>query len=385
MLFTNARIMTMEEAGVIPGGFVRVHGGKIVQVGEMSRCPSDGEDRIDLGGGLLLPGFVDAHSHLGLYGDGLGAEGDDLNEESDPCTPHLRAIDGINPFDRCFTEARAAGVTCAVVSPGSANPVAGQVCAVKTAGRWVDRMAVAQPLAMKFALGENPKMTYGGKSQGPYTRPATAAIIREQLSKAGRYLCGKQKAGNDPELDEPEYDAKNEALIPLLRGEIAAHFHAHKAYDILTAARIAEEFDLEYTIVHCTEGYLIADILARLEAKAVVGPMICARTKPELAGLSLENCAKLIAAGVTVAISTDYPEMPADFLPLSAALAAANGLDRDQALQCITIGAARAAGLEGRVGSIAPGKDADLLVYDEDPLGLYARPGMVYIGGERVV
>ena len=386
MLLRYAKIMTMDGPD-IESGFVRVADGKIESVGAMPDCPApaDGEECADLAGKLLLPGFIDAHSHIGLYEDGLGAEGDDLNEESDPTTPHMRAIDGVNPFDHCFAEARRSGVTCVVVSPGSANPVAGQICALKTVGRWVDKMAVASPMAMKFALGENPKMTYGSKTQSPYTRMAIAAIIREQLRNAERYLLDKHAAESDPDLDEPDYDAKCEALIPLLRREIRAHFHAHRAYDILSAVRIAEEFRLDYTIIHCTEGYLIADILAELGARAVCGPLICARTKPELSGLSLENCARLMAAGVEVAISTDHPEVPVEFLASSAAVAVTAGMDRRSALASITINAAKAVGLDHRLGSVTAGKDADLLVYGDDPLGLRVKPETVYIAGERVI
>lgn len=386
MLIKNANILPMD-APAVESGFVRVEGGKFTALGPMADCPAPGADEpvLDLGGRLLLPGMIDAHSHIGLAEDSLGAEGDDVNEDSDPVTPHLRALDGINPFDRCFAEAREAGVTCAVVSPGSANPIAGQICAIKTSGRCVDAMVVAEPLAVKFALGENPKMTYGSKQQGPLTRMATAALIREQLYKADRYREDKHLAESDPDIDEPDYDARCEALLPLLRREIRAHFHAHKAYDILTAVRIAEEFELDYTLVHCTEGHLIADILAEKGARAVCGPMICARTKPELTGLTLENCAALITAGVTVAVSTDHPEVPVGFLAASAAVAVAGGMEREQALAAVTIAAARAVGIEERVGSITPGKDADFAVYAGDPLALGTKPEMVFIGGARVV
>jgi imidazolonepropionase-like amidohydrolase len=271
-----------------------------------------------------------------------------------------------------------------VVAPGSANPIAGQICAFKTAGRCLDQMVVTEPLAIKFAMGENPKMTYGSKNQTPYTRMAVAAIIREQLQKARRYSLARHVAEADPSESEPEYDARCEALIPLLRRTISAHFHAHKAYDILTAIRIAEEFDLDYTIIHCTEGHLIADILAEKGAKAVCGPLISARTKPELAGLSAQNCATLLNAGVTVGICTDHPEIPSDFLASSAALSVRGGLSEEQALAAITIDAARAVNLEQRLGSITPGKDADLLVYSDDPLGLYTKPDEVYIEGNVV-
>lgn len=375
----------MDTPGEIARGYVEVRDGKIAEAGDMADCPAVPDSEcLDLDGKMLLPGFVDAHSHIGLMEDSLGLEGDDTNEQSEPVTPHLRAIDGINPFDRCFAEARQAGVTTVVVSPGSANPIAGEICALKTAGRWVDRMVIRQPLAIKFSLGENPKMTYGEKAEIPMTRMATTALIREQLYKAKRYLENSDLAAADADRDAPEYDIQCEALLPLLRGEICAHFHAHKAYDLLTAIRIAEEFSLDYVLVHCTEGYQIADILAEKQARAICGPIICARTKPELVGQTLENVALLMQAGVTVAVSTDHPEVPVNFLTASAAMAGTAGLTWLQKLSTITISAARAVGLDDRIGSIAPGKDADLLVFHEDPFAVGAKPECVMIAGEMV-
>jgi imidazolonepropionase-like amidohydrolase len=249
-------------------------------------------------------------------------------------------------------------------------------------------MAVASPLAIKFALGENPKMSYGNKAQSPVTRMATAAIIREQLAKAKRSMRDVELASSDKEDDSepdlPDYDIRLEALLPLLRREIRAHFHAHKAYDILSAVRIAEEFGLDYTLIHCTEGYLVADILAGLNARAVCGPLLMTRTKPELANMAAENCARLHEAGVLTAISTDYPEAPIGFLAASASLAVVGGMERQAALEAITISAAKAVGLEARIGSISPGKDADLLVFSQDPLTLGAKPDIVIIDGEIV-
>lgn len=384
MLIINANILPMDSS-LIENGFVHIKDGKIAEVGDMKSLePLHGEDTLDLCGKLLLPGFIDAHCHLGLYEDGLGLEGDDLNEDSDPVTPHIRSVDGINPFDRCFAEARRHGVTCVVVSPGSANPVAGQICALKTAGRRVDDMLVAEPLAIKFALGENPKGIYGSKNQTPVTRMATVAIIREQLQKAKRYLDEKNRVKADPELDEPDFDARMEALLPLLEGKIRAHFHAHKAYDILSAVRIAKEFSLKYTLIHCTEGHLIADILAEEKAKVICGPLLSARTKPELVNLSAENCGVLAAAGVPVAISTDHPEVPVDFLASSAAIAISGGMSREKAVEAITITAARVVELDERVGSITAGKDADLLVFACDPFSVGAKPEMVFIDGKLV-
>ncbi len=385
MYIINANVLTMDGPD-IPNGYVRISDGKIAAVGsmdELGAIAAADDDLLDLKGKTLMPGFIDAHSHLGLFEDGMGAEGDDINEDADPVTPHIRALDGINPFDRGFTEARQAGVTCAVISPGSANPISGQICAVKTCGRRADDMLVAPALGLKFALGENPKMSYGNKAQSPVTRMATAALIREQLLKASRYMRDKQRAA-DEDGDEPDFDVRMEALLPLLRGEARAHFHAHKAYDILTAVRIAKEFSLDYTLIHCTEGYLIADILAGLGARAVCGPLLLTRTKPELVGMSAENCGVLASAGVLTAISTDYPEAPAGFLAASASLAVAGGMTRRAALEAITIAAARTAGLEDRLGSITPGKDADILVFAEDPFNLGVKPELVFMGGKIV-
>jgi len=384
MLFINANILTMD-TDPIENGFVKTAGGKISEVGPMEQLkPPKNAKTTDLSGKLLMPGFIDAHCHLGLFEEGLGVEGDDLNEDTDPISPHIRALDGINPFDRGFDEARSSGTTCVVVSPGSANPVAGQICALKTTGRWIDKMLVAQPLAIKFALGENPKMVYGNKAQTPVTRMATVAIIREQLHKAQRYLEQSLRAAEDPEIDKPDFDARLEALVPVLKRETRAHFHAHKTYDILSAVRIAKEFSLDYTIIHCTEGHLIADILGSLNARVICGPLLAARTKPELTNLTGESCGVMAKAGVTVAVSTDYPEMPPGLLAASAAFAAVNGMDRFDALSAITINAARAVGLEDRLGSITAGKDADFLVFGDDPLKVGVKPEAVFINGKRL-
>ena len=383
MLLTNARILTMEAAD-IPCGFVQIEGEKIAAVGSMDELPqSAAGERMDLSGKTLAPGFVDAHSHQGIFSDGIGPEGEDANEFGDPCTPHVRALDAINPLDRCFEEARAAGVTTVVVSPGSANPLGGEVCALKTHGCWLDKMVIRAPLAMKLAFGENPKMIWGEKSQTPATRMAIAAMIREQFKKAQRYQQDKERAEKEEEAP-PDFDMRLEALLPALRAEMRVHIHAHKAYDILTGVRIAKEFGLKYTLVHCTEGHEIADILAELGADVICGPLLGTRTKPELAHFEMDNCAKLMQAGVRVAICTDHPEVPVRFLPLSAELAAAHGAPPRAVLEAITIHAACVVDLQDRIGSIKAGKDADLLVFDTDPLAPHARPEQVWISGRRV-
>ena len=379
MILKNLRIMTMDKAGIIGRGFVEFENGKIIALGEGE--PSGGE-QIDCGGLTLAPGFIDAHTHLGIAEDSIDFEGDDTNEDSEPITPQMRALDGINPFDRCFSEARAAGVTAAAVAPGSANPIGGQICVLKTVGKRVDSMILRAPAAIKFALGENPKSTYHSKNLAPVTRMATAALIRETLYKARRYAEDLEAAAGDDELDPPEYDIKSESLLPLLSREIPAHFHAHRADDIFTAVRIAKEFDLDLVLIHCTEGHLIADELSELRVPAVVGPNLCDRCKPELREQTFENPRILSEAGVELALTTDHPVTPLQYLPLCAEMAVRNGLDEYEALRALTINPARILGLSERIGSLRPGKDADMVLIDGSPLS--GRVRAVFIDGRLV-
>ncbi len=387
MLIQNAKLYSMEGAP-IPCGYLRFQEGKIVSLGPMEEQPrpEPDEEVLDAAGKTLTPGFVDAHTHLGMWGDSVGFEGADGNEITDPTTPQLRALDAINPMDKCFREAAAHGVTTAVTGPGSANPIGGQMAAIKTAPtRRVDDCILKAPLAIKFAFGENPKGCYNEKGHTPMTRMATASIIREQLASAKRYAEEQQKAKEDEDYDDPEFDAKCEALLPLLSGEIQAHMHCHQANDILTAIRIAGEFHLDYVLVHCTEGYRIADVLKAENAKAVVGPYLCDRSKPELRSLTPKSPALLREKGVTAAICTDHPVIPLQYLPLCAGLAVREGLPYEDALRAITIVPATLLHLEDRVGSLAPGKDADFLLFDGDPLSIYSTPCAVYINGQPVV
>ncbi|MCI8869137.1 MAG: amidohydrolase [Lawsonibacter sp.] len=384
MLILNGIVHTMD-GPIIPRGFAAVRGKRIAQVGPMEHCPGEWPGPVlDAAGGHILPGFVDAHCHLGLYGDGLGFEGDDGNESTDPCTPHLRAIDGINPLDRCFQEARLGGVTTVLTGPGSANPISGQFAALKTVGRWVDSMVLQAPAAMKLALGENPKSVYNDRHETPVTRMATAAIIRENLSKAQEYGEKLLRAQEDPEQDAPDYDAKLEALLPVIRGELPVHIHAHRADDIATGIRICREFSLNYAIVHGTEGHLIADLLAQEGASVITGPSLGDRSKPELVNMALETPALLRSAGVQVAICSDHPETPVRLLPLCAAMAVRGGMDPEDALAAITRIPAEIAGLGGRIGTLTPGKDADIVVTSGHPLDWLSRVTAVMIDGVRI-
>lgn len=379
MLIFNGVIHTME-GSVLDRGFVRTQGGKILELGSMSACP-DCAGGLDARGGHVLPGFVDAHSHIGMFEDGLDFEGDDGNEVGDPITPQLRALDGINPMDFCFQEALRGGVTTVLTGPGSANPIGGQLCAMKTRGRRVDDMLLLEPAGMKFAMGENPKRVYREKSVSPATRMATAALIREYLHKARQYM-DKQAAAQPGE--EPDFDIKLEALIPVLKGELPAYFHAHRADDMFTALRIGAEFGLRCVLVHGTEGHLAPDLLAQAGVPVITGPNLTDRSKPELKNQSLKNTAALLRAGVLTALCTDHPVIPEQYLPLCADLAAGAGLEDEEALETITINPARIMGLEDRVGSLRPGKDADILLFDAHPFARRARLVKLWINGEEV-
>lgn len=383
MLIYNAEIYTMDSAGVIPNGWVKTENGKITEIG--SGNPDNvPENSIDAKGGMLLPGFIDAHTHLGIIEDGIDFEGDDCNESTDPFTPQMRAIDGINPFDRCFEEARMRGITAAASSPGSANPCGGEICAIKTNGRRIDDMLIKN-CGIKFAMGENPKNVYNGREETPVTRMAVTALIREGLHKARRYVRDMDSYYSDSEnYDPPEYDIKCEALMPLLDRKIKAFFHCHRADDICTAIRISKEFSLDAVIIHGTEGYKIADIIAEEKVPVIAGPIICDRCKPEMRGLELKNAAVMHQNGVKTAVCTDHTVIPIQYLPLSAQAAVKGGLSFEDALKTITINPAEILGIDETTGSISVGKDADIQLYrkGENPLDLMSEPRLVMISGD---
>lgn len=382
MTIINAKIYTMNDNDeIIEKGYVTVENGRICDIGEGMPDDVRKEDCFDAQGMTVYPGFIDAHTHMGLTTSGVGIEGEDLNEEFDPVTPQLRIIDGINPMDYSFELARSAGVTSVFISPGSTNPVAGEIYAVKTKGIRIDKMIIKN-VGMKFSMGENPKLTYMDKEQSPCTRMAVASIIRENLFKAIRYMEDKEKA--QEEEDMPDFDIKCEALIPLLKKEVKAHFHCHKANDIFTAVRIAKEFGLDYTLVHCTDGHLIAGELAEEKCSAVVGPVICDRCKPEMASLSPVNASVMTEHGIDVAICTDHSEVPIEYLPISVGICIKNGLSFYDGLRAVTKVPAQIGGIYDRVGSIETGKDGDLVIFKGNPFEVMSSPEKVMINGEFV-
>lgn len=393
MIIYNAKIHTMSRKysnNIIESGFVRIENGKIADVGSMEHMTiKPSEQDFNAEGANLYPGFIDCHTHLGMWENGIGFEGADGNEITDPSTPHLRAVDGANPNDLCFEEAAKAGVTAVLTGVGSANPIGGDFIAMKTFGSSrIDKRILLSPAAVKFALGENPKRCYNDRDETPTTRLATAAIIREQLYKAKRYMedfaAYEESRGGDDECSKPDYDAKCEALIPLLNKEIKAHFHCHRADDIFTAVRIAEEFSLDCVLIHATEGGLVSEELRECKFPCVVGPVICDRSKPELNRQTIENAARLHKAGIKIAICTDHPENPIQYLPLGAGVCIKGGLDKIAALEAITINPAEIAGIDDRVGSIEVGKDADLSVTDYEFYDVLNKPKLVLVNGKAV-
>lgn len=361
LLIKNGYIMTMAGDDIEGGCILIGDNGKILSIGQNIDAPQECEV-IDAGGRLVTPGCVEAHCHIGLRKTSLRWEGSEINESSNPITPHLRAIDGIDPDNEFFTDAIKGGVTCGAVGPGSANVVGGTFSVVKFIGKRIDKMLLKEGCAMKCALGENPKNAYGQKKKAPKTRMGSAALLRELLFKARNYQQEKDGGKN------PSFDIKLEAMLPVMRREIPLKCHAHRADDIFTSIRIAKEFDVKLTMDHCTEGALIADELAEDGYPALVGPFWGATSKPELKNKSHATAGVLYKAGVKIAIITDAPVIAPEKLPLCAGLAVVAGLPYREAWKAITINPAEILGVEDRVGSLEAGKDADIVIWNEDPL-----------------
>lgn len=381
ILIKNGKLFTM--AGVnIEKGDILVENGKIVAIGEKVEAPKDAEI-IDAEGKLVFPGFIDAHCHLGMWEDAIGFEGADGNEAVDPVTPHLRAIDAIYPMDVTFEEAREGGVTTVCTGPGSANVIGGIFSTIKTYGHRIDDMIIQETAALKIAFGENPKRVYSGQKKSPSTRMATAAVLREQLYKAKTYKEKLEKAKNDPDK-KPDFDIKLEPLVKVLNKEIPLKAHAHRTDDIFTALRIAKEFDVDMTLDHCTEGHLIAEDLVKEGRYVISGPQLTARTKYELKNKTFKSPGIMAKAGLKVAITTDHPVIPVQYLPVCAGLAVKDGMDEMEALKAVTINAAEVLGINDRVGSLEVGKDADIAIFDGHPFDVTSKSEVVLINGEVV-
>jgi imidazolonepropionase-like amidohydrolase len=369
----------------IESGMVLVTDGTITAVGEGLAVP-DGVPVIDAAGSWVLPGFIDAHAHVGVHEEAQGWAGQDTNEMTDPVTAQVRALDAINPADLGFRDAITGGVLAVNVNPGSGNPIGGQTVALKCWGRTVDTMVLRQPSGLKSALGENPKRTYGDMDKTPSTRLGTAAVIRGAFVDAANYLARIEAEERKPEADRRpvDRDLKLEALGRVLRREIPWRQHCHRADDIATAMRIAEEFGYDLVIDHGTEAHLIADLIAARGIPVIIGPLLTSRSKVELRNRSLANPGLLAQAGVTISITTDHPVVPIHFLVHQATLSVKHGLDRQTALEALTINPARVAGIDDRLGSIEPGKDADLAIWSGDPLDVFSRVQRALINGTEI-
>jgi len=350
----------------IENGQIIIENGKIKEIGKDLDIPEEAEV-IDAAGLMVTPGFVDGHCHIGMWEEGIGFEGEDGNEDTEPITPQLRAIDAINPMDQGFQDAIEGGVTTAITGPGSANVIGGTFLAMKTYGKRVDDMVIKDPVAMKIAFGENPKRVYEEQHKSPVTRMAIAALLRETLYEAKQYKEDLDASIEDPDK-KPDFDMKLDALLPVMRKEIPMKAHAHRADDIFTALRIAKEFDVEITLDHCTEGHLIAEELKATGKPCLIGPTFGSRVKYELRNKSFETPKILFDAGIKIAIITDSNVIPIQHIPMCAGMAVKAGLPEEEAWKSITINPAEIAGIADRVGSIEEGKDADIAIFKGNPL-----------------
>lgn len=396
----HGRILTMAEAAdgkkgssgagrekaEYKDGYVHIVDGKIAGIGEMAKWQApEGADVMDVGGRLVMPGIIEAHCHMGITEEKKGMEGDDCNENVEPVTPFLRAIDAVNSMDAAFDDAVRAGITSAMIGPGSSNVVGGQFAFVKTKGRRIDDLVVLAPAAMKVAFGENPKVNYSGQRKMPVTRMAIAGLLREELFQARKYWKQK-KHREDGQQEETgwEEDFRYECWIPVFEKKIPLKAHVHRVDDIFTAIRIAREFDLEMTLDHCSEGHLVADELAKEGFPAIVGPDLSSRSKIEVQNVAFKTAGILNAAGVKVAITTDHPVSLIQSLPICAGFCVKSGMDMDAAMRAITIHAAQICNVADRVGSLEVGKDADIAVFEGNPLEVFTETYCTLINGEVV-
>ena len=379
----GGKILTM--AGEIwEKGYICIENGKIRELGPMKDgapfpLPEDGAEVINALGLLVMPGLIEAHCHMGITEEKKGMEGDDCNETVDPVTPYLRAIDAINPMDAAFDDAVRAGITSAMIGPGSANVVGGTFAFVKTCGRCIDDLTVCAPAAMKIAFGENPKVNYSGQGKSPATRMAIAAMLREELFKARRYY-DKKCAG----MKREEEDFRYECWIPVFEKKIPLKAHVHRADDIQTAIRIAKEFGLDMTLDHCSEGHLIAEQVKKSGFPAIIGPDLSSRSKIEVQNMAFKTIGVLNQAGVKTAITTDHPVSQIQTLPICAGLAVKSGLEEMEALKAITIYPAQICRTDHRVGSLEAGKDADIAIFDDLPLKVSSKTMCTIIEGQIV-
>ncbi|WP_035738911.1 amidohydrolase [Glycomyces arizonensis] len=361
-------------AGPIEHGTIVVENGRISAVGGPDLPVPDGVAVTDAAGKWIVPGLVDAHTHLGVHEVAEGWAGNDTNEMTDPNTAYVRALDGINPAEPGFAEALQGGVLAVCINPGSGNVIGGETVAVKTVGRYVDEMVLRSPAGVKSALGENPKRVYGEQKKTPSTRLGTAGVLRQAFVEAENYRGA----------ESPDRNLTLETLTKVLNREIPWRQHCHRADDIATALRVAEEFGYDLVLDHGTEAHLLADVIAERGVPVIFGPLLCSRSKVETVNRFPANAVTLAEAGVTLAIATDHPVVPIEHLIVQAMLCVKEGLDRDTALRAVTINPAKIMGVDDRIGSLEAGKDADFCVWSGDPLDFYSKVEQAYIDGRPV-
>ncbi len=365
--FKGAKILTANGENYTCG-VITIDKGKITQVGkvEVGEHPYSGM--------VITPGFIDAHCHIGVYEEAIQDEGEDVNEMTEPITPDVRAIDGIYHEDPAFSESLKGGLTTFCVAPGSGNVVGGQICLIKNRPSVPDKMLYKEFVGMKVAFGENPKRVYGSQKKKPMSRMGIAALLRGALVKADNYNKKQDK----------ERDLGMEALSKVLEGKVPLRAHAHRADDILTAVRIAKEFNVKLVIEHCTEGDRIVEALKEAGVPCIVGPSLTTRSKYELRYKNYATTVKLNEAGILTAIMTDHPVIPARELRLCAIAAIREGLNEEAALKMITINPAKILGIDNEVGSLEVGKSADFVVWSGDPFDARTRVKEVWVDGNCV-
>ena len=382
ILILNAKICTMTGKNYDNGCILIKE--KVIQKITKNIDISENTDDIilDVNGAWVLPGFIDAHSHIGIFEEKKGQVGDSSNEFTEPITPYIKAIDAINPMDSAFLNAIKTGVTSVMVGPGSSNVVGGQFVFIKTHGRCIDDMVVLEPAAMKIAFGENPKTNYGNNNQMPSSRMTIGSMLREELFEAKQYADSKKATLDNGESFEKDF--RKECWLPVLNKEIPLKAHVHRADDIQTAIRIAKIFDLNLTLDHCTEGHLIPEEIRRSGYPAIVGPSLASRNKTETQNLDFKTSGVLNKAGIKVALTTDHPVTVIQCLPFCAGIAAKEGLGIEEGLKAITINAAEICNVSNRVGSLEVGKDADITIYDSNPMEVFSNCLYTIIDGKIV-
>ncbi len=381
LLIKNGKIMTMC-GKTYDKGFILIKDKKIIDIGENIDVNNEDCMVIDAKDYWVMPGIIEAHCHIGIKEERKGFEGDDCNEMNEPITPYLRALDGINVMDSAFHTAITSGITGVMVGPGSSNVVGGQFAFIKTHGRVIDNMTVLEPAAMKVAFGENIKTNYNQKNMVPSTRMSVAALLREELFNAKQYSQNKQNAMKNGDNFEEVF--RKECWLPVINRDIPIKAHVHRADDILTAIRIAKEFNVRLTLDHCTEGHLIAEDIKESGFPAIVGPSLAVRNKIETQNLDFKTAGILHKAGVKVAITTDHPVTRIQDLPICAGFAAREGLGVEEGLKAITINAAEICNVSDRVGSLEIGKDADIAIFNGNPMEVFTRTMYTIIDGEIV-